>query len=295
MISPQNATILVVSKMKVILSRKGFDTKNGCCPSPIMPDGTLLSLPIPSNDELTYADIAYQGLPIDQLLKHLNPKQNYQGCHLDPDIRMDIWLNVPAHWQPAFGQIDSSQGLLRNQNVNTGDLFLFFGMFRLVQQKTNNSYKYVRKSPILHVIFGYLQVDRVLTQPEDVAKYYWHPHASKNRLIKTNNALYLARKTLNFDETMLGSGVLKYAKNRVLTQTNSPMAIWREIPALMPTNIVSERKNCASGQGIYYQGIWQELILKENEESENWAKNILSLSPDANHEYNISTMKRADT
>ncbi len=33
--------------MKVILSRKGFDSSYGGCPSPILPDGTLLSLPIP--------------------------------------------------------------------------------------------------------------------------------------------------------------------------------------------------------------------------------------------------------
>jgi len=33
--------------MKVILSRKGFDSSYGGCASPILPDGTLLSLPIP--------------------------------------------------------------------------------------------------------------------------------------------------------------------------------------------------------------------------------------------------------
>ena len=33
--------------MKVVLSRKGFDSASGGCPSPILPDGTLLSLPIP--------------------------------------------------------------------------------------------------------------------------------------------------------------------------------------------------------------------------------------------------------
>jgi hypothetical protein len=33
--------------MKVILSRKGFDSEYGGIASPILPDGTLLSLPIP--------------------------------------------------------------------------------------------------------------------------------------------------------------------------------------------------------------------------------------------------------
>lgn len=34
--------------MKVVLSRKGFDSASGGYPSPILPDGTLLSIPIPS-------------------------------------------------------------------------------------------------------------------------------------------------------------------------------------------------------------------------------------------------------
>ena len=37
--------------MKIILSRKGFDSGYGGCPNPILPDGTLLSLPIPSRNE----------------------------------------------------------------------------------------------------------------------------------------------------------------------------------------------------------------------------------------------------
>lgn len=33
--------------MKFILSRKGFDSGYGGCASPILPDGTMLSIPIP--------------------------------------------------------------------------------------------------------------------------------------------------------------------------------------------------------------------------------------------------------
>jgi Nucleotide modification associated domain 3 len=36
--------------MKLILSRKGFDSAYGGVPSPILPDGTLCPLPIPSNE-----------------------------------------------------------------------------------------------------------------------------------------------------------------------------------------------------------------------------------------------------
>lgn len=34
--------------MKVVLSRKGMDSRAGGIPSPILPDGMLLSLPIPN-------------------------------------------------------------------------------------------------------------------------------------------------------------------------------------------------------------------------------------------------------
>lgn len=44
--------------MKLILSRKGFDSAAGKCPSPII-DGRPLSLPIPASGSLstTYADL----------------------------------------------------------------------------------------------------------------------------------------------------------------------------------------------------------------------------------------------
>ena len=74
--------------MKVILSRKGFDSANGGIPSPIMPDGTLLSLPIPlENENAAYSDIGWSGMTYADILRQLNPKRQYEKCHLDPDIR----------------------------------------------------------------------------------------------------------------------------------------------------------------------------------------------------------------
>ena len=262
--------------MKIILSRKGFDTSNGGCANPLMPDGTLLSLPIPSADELTYADLAYNGLSYEQLLKQLRPKIKYRGCHLDPDIRPNIRLDHPPDWQPAFGQINSAQGQLRNQGVGAGDLFLFFGWFRRVERARDGSLCFVPGAPNIHVIFGYLQVERVLTRAEEVMRYAWHPHADMRRRANKSNAIYLARRKLSFDETKPGCGVLNYSENRVLTLKDNSMGTWREIPALMPKNIVSKRKNHAHGQGIYYKGIWQEMVLKENIESEAWAKSVIA-------------------
>ncbi len=45
--------------MKIILSRKGFDSSAGGVPSPIFPDGGLLSLPIPDKaSQIACNDIA---------------------------------------------------------------------------------------------------------------------------------------------------------------------------------------------------------------------------------------------
>ena len=45
--------------MKLIFSRKGFDSSAGGIPSPILPDGRMISLPIPANpyDKKTLHDV----------------------------------------------------------------------------------------------------------------------------------------------------------------------------------------------------------------------------------------------
>jgi len=269
--------------MKIILSRKGFDSKYGGCPSPIMPDNTLLSLPIPSDgdnhnySEFVYKDLSGNCISYDRIIEQLAPSQRNlireeydDKCHIDPDIRKDIWLNAPLEWEPAFGQTDSAQGYLRKK-VDPGDLFLFFGWFRKVEQ-IHGVYSFVPKAPDLHVIYGYLQVEKVI-DPFDkgVNGYGWHPHASKKSREKKNNALYLAQEKLSFEESMPGFGVFKFSKNRVLTSEGRPRSIWKDIKELRPENLLSNRKNSAGSDCIYYKGIWQEIALKETIESEKWA------------------------
>ena len=77
--------------MKIVLSRKGFDSSTGGCASPILPDGVMLSLPIPtSTDCLSYDDIQGPGGPtfaelIRQLLGKKSPVLS-KRAHLDPDL-----------------------------------------------------------------------------------------------------------------------------------------------------------------------------------------------------------------
>lgn len=59
-------------KMKVILSRKGFDSCYGGYPSPILPDGSMISLPIPSSeDSICYKDLKIQNKNLYELMREL--------------------------------------------------------------------------------------------------------------------------------------------------------------------------------------------------------------------------------
>lgn len=80
---------------------------------------------------------------------------------------------------------------------------------------------------------------------------------------------------------MPGCGIFSYNKKRVLSMPGKTKATWKKRKAYGVYNInkinnrESKRKNSAKDlEGIYYAGIWQELVLKENLESENWAKSM---------------------
>lgn len=101
--------------MKVVLSRKGFDSSYGGCASPILQDGTMLSLPIPGKSNTLYLDLSYKGYNYDDIWKSLATKSKYHEnwqCHLDPDIRENIIIKGIDDWKPAFGQEAAAQGVV---------------------------------------------------------------------------------------------------------------------------------------------------------------------------------------
>ena len=184
--------------MKIILSRKGFDNQYGGQPSPILPDGTLLSLPIPAKgEEVRFSDLIHNNKSYLEIIKELKPNtkiKDYYTCHLDPDIRKEC-LSRDSNWKPLFGQAGSSQGHLDKQGVTKGDLFLFFGSFRHTVLK-GNRLTYVKNAPVIHLIFGYLQVGEIYKNsfPSHIKH---HPHAGKNFINNPNNAIYEATEKLS--------------------------------------------------------------------------------------------------
>ena len=103
-----------------------------------MPDGTLLSLPIPDDkDKIPFSSLKWGEISYLDIIQSLRPRAKYTNiskCHLDPDIRKDVRNRLP-NWQPAFGQMDTALSQLRKQNVSIGDIFLFHGWFRETELK----------------------------------------------------------------------------------------------------------------------------------------------------------------
>ena len=57
--------------MKVVLSRKGFDSSNGGIVSPIFEDGTMISFPIPSDDSDRFSDLHYNSSISNNMIKNI--------------------------------------------------------------------------------------------------------------------------------------------------------------------------------------------------------------------------------
>ena len=93
------------SVMKLILSRKGFGTSAGGKPSPIFPDDTMLSLPIPDKaSPIAYQDIAgNQHASVGELVNDLVSRPPARRAHLDPDLSAHAMPRM-RNWRPIFGQ-----------------------------------------------------------------------------------------------------------------------------------------------------------------------------------------------
>jgi hypothetical protein len=76
-----------------------------------------------------------------------------------PDIHKNS-ITRESGWKPCFGQIDSAQSHLENQQVTDNDLFLFFGWFRRTRRH-NDKLEFDAHEKGLHAIFGYLQIGSI--------------------------------------------------------------------------------------------------------------------------------------
>ncbi|MNO51680.1 hypothetical protein D3C76_420790 [compost metagenome] len=221
--------------MRIILSRKGFDSSAGGCPSPILPDGRLLSLPIPDPaSRIAYRDIRFDGVEVGELVAQLTRDPEHPGhpAHLDPDLRPDALPRLPG-WRLLLGQSGSAQGHLRNELVRPGDVFLFFGLFRPVEN-TPHGWRFQAAAAPRQIIWGWLQIGEIHKVDElGAAQLSWaryHPHFAYGK--DPANTLYLAGERLVLDgraREIPGAGVFSHlSENLLLTAPQARLpSQWR--------------------------------------------------------------------
>ena len=237
--------------MKLILSRKGFDSGSGGCPSPIFPDGTLYSLPIPHcQSEIIYGDLWHGNTNIGAVVTHLtrgHPSKNRikpkQCAHLDPDINRSAYSPRKKGWRPLFGQSGAAQGHLGNQGVQSGDLFLFFGLFQKIE-KISGRWYFVKNAPKQHILWGWLQIEEIRKvdeiPKEELPWARYHPHLHPSRGKDSTNTLYIASETLNLGTGAIAPGAgcfPKFHERLVLTNPDgSRVTNWRLPRCFYPDN-----------------------------------------------------------
>ena len=264
--------------MKLILSRKGFDSQSGGCPSPIFANGTLYSLPIPYDpSEITYGDLWHGDTNIGEMVEDLSNKDIKRDhyAHLDPDLHHAAYPRQEG-WRPLFGQSGAAQGHLDNQGVRIGDLFLFFGLFQEVE-KTSLGWHFVKNAPRQHILWGWLQigeihkVDELAKDELPWSRYHPHRHPSRDRY--SRNTLYVASGGLHLGSESIAPGAgcfLKSHERLVLTNPNgSGVTDWRLPRCFNPDHgktPLSYHGNCKwkPNEGYVYvqrRGPGQEFVL----------------------------------
>ena len=220
--------------MKIIISRKGFDSSAGGRPSPILKDGRIFSIPIPSSvgdSPHRYRDVAMHGLNASDMLNYVGVK-TFSGdvhCHFDPMLHQSIGL---------FGQAGNAQRELENLGIEVGDLFLFFGWFRDFRLEKPRDY---------HHIFGWLQIGHIIRGTEQIRNFCHklmlaHPHACKDDRLFKNNTLYVSKghtENLMVKTRKRGHGVFSKTNQKLIfTQVGKTRSNW-----LLPQKYFSPTQN----------------------------------------------------
>lgn len=263
--------------MKVILSRKGFDSQYGGKPSIIYPDGEMLSFPIPVvKPELGVSpkELFSRGKGLNQIFKELKIKP-FTSLHLDPDIRYNITKTRDKTFIGSFGQSSAALGHLNNNKVSKGDLFLFFGTFNYV--KTNGFIRYDKSIPF-HAIWGYLYVDHEINDiseienKKELAFLKSHPHYINRKLYKKNdNSIFIGNKY----------GIFNFSDTLRLTKLGYHKSYW-SLPRYFYNTIISylnelnkeidESNNKCNIQTV---GRGQEFVFEANNDIYSWIDDIM--------------------
>ncbi len=282
--------------VKIILSRKGFDSGYGGVPSPVLPGGRIVSLPIPSKAGLPARMCYANELCLGDVVQDLTGGRlnRDDSMHLDPDLGRSSLARKPG-WRPAFGQVGAAQSHLSNQGVTVGDLFLFFGWFQQVELQKSH-WKFVSNSKDFHSLFGWLQVGEIVdvdaTAVQEMPAWLAdHPHiAHRSSFAGQRNTIYLASDRLSFDpkcQSLPGGGMFEHwTPDLKLTAEGQSKSVWNVPswlepsagrPALTYHGNAERWTRHANGLTLQTVAKGQEFVLNANfyPESINWARQLI--------------------
>lgn len=283
--------------MRLIFSRKGFDSQYGRIPSPIFPDGSLCSLPIPSAAGRPLSDCRGTVGWLTDVVRDLSSGKlsGSTSVHLDPDLAFQAVPRSPG-WRPSFGQIGAAQSHLAKQDVGAGDVFLFYGWFRPAEH-CQGRWRYVPKSDSFHSLFGWLQVSDVIdvgsSRTTLLSSHPWledHPHVRHaSRFTSNNNTLYLSAPGLKLgahETTMPGGGIFRAWSDRLrLSAPGSGRSIWRLPSWIEPQGRPALTYHADSARWSRHQeGVHLQTVAKGQEfvldachypEAETWLRELI--------------------
>ncbi|HEX2052960.1 MAG TPA: hypothetical protein VHJ78_04420, partial [Actinomycetota bacterium] len=273
-------------------------------PSPILPDGRLISFPIPGHQGVPYADLRLDGGPTyADLMSQLgitNVRAGRRGriptdqarAHVDPDIAPTVLERMPG-WFPAFGQLGAAQGHLRNNGVAPGDLFLFFGWFAEVGHTATNL-RFRRDAPPVQSLWGYLEVGEVMPVASTVEPPPWlavHPHfAYRERpgYAHRSNTVYIAAPRLSLAPHLPGAGTLGRFRPAIrLSKLGGPPSLWDLPAAFHPSRTGTPLTFHGSAARWSLEGKrtvldaakqGQEFVVRCTPELQDWTAELLSAS-----------------
>ena len=240
--------------MRIIFSRKGFDSAAGGGPSPIV-DGRPISLPIPAG---VASNTSYGDLGLGDLVATASRGKLSEGdlCHHDPMFCDD--------GQCYFGQCGAAQSHLANNGVTIGDVFVFFGLFG--DERTGERH---------HRIFGYQRIERMVVLSQCKRE-------ERQELISLNHPHALAMHGRN-DVIYVGTGRMARAAHPELRLTveGGPLTLWRVPEWLKETGLTYHaRPDRWETRGLLQSvARGQEFVsdIGENAEAKDWLDNTLKL------------------
>lgn len=287
--------------MRVILSRKGYDSSFGSITSLVLHKRNntdeIIMLPIPcDNDTAIYNDLKLSEDKnfFEKLIKLPGyEKLKNKKCHADPNL-VDFFCDKESNggFVGSIGPHNTAYSHLRNQGVTVGDdlkdkdgdLFIFYGVFREAHENGDGSIS-LDDCKKRHMMFGYLQIGEDISN-ENIKKYTeehkWmknQPHSNLDKYKDNSNHIFVAREKLSFAPELNGYGMFNFSKDNqllYLTKNGSERLTDWHVEGLKNRKISWNAGRCFDENGdIQVAKRGQEFVLEGIDEAEKWAIKLI--------------------